>query len=97
MTTVPSFAPTAAVEAAVSTTSARVAIPTTGSPTVVVVTNLSGQAVFVALGGSNVTVSAGGGVPVMPFGKLALTIGGNTYLAAITQAGFAELDLTVGV
>jgi hypothetical protein len=97
MATVASFAPTAAVEMVVSTMSARVAIPTTGSPTVVVVTNLSGQAVFVALGGSNVTVSAGGGVPVMPFGKLALTIGGNTYLAAITQAGFAELDLTVGV
>ena len=92
-----SFAPTAAVELAVSTTSSQVAIPTTGTPTIALVTNLGIQPVFVALGtSSTVTVVAGSGVVVMPGQPLALTIGANTNLAAITLTGVAGINIAVG-
>jgi hypothetical protein len=92
-----SFGPTASVEMSVTTTSSNVVIPTTGTPTIALVSNLSGQPVFVAMGtSSTVTVTVGGGVPVMPGTQLALTISPNTYLAAITEAAAAGINITVG-
>jgi hypothetical protein len=92
-----SFAPTAAVEMAVSTTSSQVALPTAGTPTIALVTNLGIQPVFLALGtSSSVSVVAGAGVVVMPGQPLALTIGANTNVAAIALAGVSGLNIAVG-
>ena len=91
-----SFAPTAAVEIAVTSTSGRTVIPTTGTPTIALVTNLGPSPVFVALGSSSVTVAIGGGVVILPGAQLALTIGANTNIAAITLSGVAGLNLAVG-
>ena len=91
-----SFAPTAAVEIAVTSTSGRTVIPTTGTPTIALVTNLGPSPVFVALGSSSVTVAIGGGAVILPGAQLALTIGTNTNIAAITLSGVAGLNLAVG-
>lgn len=92
-----SFAPTAAIEMAVSATSSQIALSTTGTPTIALVSNLSQQPVFVALGASSAVVAvAGACAVVLPGQSLALTIGTNTNLAAITLAGLAGLNITVG-
>jgi hypothetical protein len=92
-----SFAPTAAVEMAVTSTSSQITIPTTGTPTIALLTNLGIQPIFVALGTSSaVNVVAGAGVVVMPGQPLALTIGANTNLAAVTLTGVSGLNVAVG-
>lgn len=91
-----SFAPTASTTLAATTTSARVILPTTGTPTIALVTNLSGYPVFVQLGDVTVVASPGGSVAIMPGGQLALTIGANTYIAAVTLAGADGINVTVG-
>lgn len=92
-----SFAPTAAVEMAVTATSSQVALPSTGTPTIALLTNLGIQPVFVALGASSaVTAAVGACAVVMPGRSLALTIGTNTNLAAVTLTGMTGLNIAVG-
>ena len=90
----PSFTPTANVALAAGTASANVAIPTTGSPTEVIVTNFGPAPAFVALGGAGVAASVAGGTPVLPQSSIALALGANTELAAITASGTAALRIT---
>jgi hypothetical protein len=91
-----SFSPTAAIPLAVNQAGVNVALPTAGTPTIAVVTNLSQQIVYVALGASTVTVVPGAGMAIMPADSVALTIGTNTNLAAVTLAGLAGLNIAVG-
>ncbi|MFL9904265.1 hypothetical protein PQR71_40110 [Paraburkholderia fungorum] len=92
-----SFAPTAAVEMPVTATSSQVALPTTGTPTIALLTNLGIQPVFVSLGTSSaVAAVAGACAVVMPGKSLALTIGTNTNLAAVTLTGASGLNVAVG-
>jgi hypothetical protein len=91
----PSFAPSAAVELAVTSTSANIVLPASGSPTTALVSNLSAAPVYVALGTSSVTATIGANVAVMPMAQLALTIGANTYLAAVSETTGA-LNIAVG-
>jgi hypothetical protein len=88
-----SFAPTASVTLDATTVSAAVTLPTTGTPTTALVSNVSAVPVFVSL---IATATANAGVPVMPWGQIALTIGSNTQIAAITDYGTAGLMITVG-
>lgn len=92
-----SFGPTAAIEMAVTQVTANVALPTAGTPTIAIVSNLSQQVVFVALGTGTVTAAIGTSMAILPGTSVALTIGGTiTNLAAITLAGLAGLNITVG-
>lgn len=92
-----SFAPTAGFEMTVTATSSQVVLPTTGTPTIALVSNLSQKPVFVALGASSTVVAvAGACAVVLPGQSLALTIGTNTNIAAVTLAGLAGLNIAVG-
>lgn len=93
---VSSFAPTAYVALDATTVSSNVTLPTTGSPTVAYVSNMGAAPVFVALGTAGATATANAAMPVMPYGQIALTIGTNTTLAAITDFGTAPLVIAVG-
>jgi hypothetical protein len=97
--TVPSFAPSAAVNLPVSTTSANVQLPSTGSPQAAIVTNIGEHVAFVQLGTANtVAASTTTSIAVAPFPAppLALTLGANTWIAGITLAGVANLNIAVG-
>jgi hypothetical protein len=95
------FRPTGQASIAATTTSANVALPTTGasSPiaTTVVVTNEDASATaFVLLGTSNaVTATVSTGMPIPPHGQVVLTIGANTFIAAIGSAA-ATVGITTG-
>ena len=92
-----SFAPTASIAFQATQAGGNVLLPTTGTPTIAVVTNLGQQAVFVLLGSSNtVSVTPNGGIAIMPGDNIVLTIGANTYLAAVSLAGVSGLNITVG-
>jgi hypothetical protein len=91
-----SFAPTDAVELQAANVSSSVELPTTGSPTVAIVTNLGQRVVFVALGDDTVEALQYGSMAVLPGSSVALTIGTNTNLAAITLSGVAGLNIAVG-
>lgn len=94
--TVSSFAPTAATDIIAGPTTANVILPTTGTPTVVCITNLGQLPAFVLLGSSSaVVVTSATGLPVMPNAQIFLTIGANTYLAAIA-AQTTPLQINVG-
>lgn len=93
----PAIAPTGQANLAASIVSANVAIPLTGTPTQVLVTNLGPLVAFVLLGASNaVAVTPDVGTPVLPYSTQVLTIGGNTYLAAVTQGNSTVLRITAG-
>jgi hypothetical protein len=90
------FAPTATTLLSAGPTSSNIILPTTGSPVTAVVTNTSQGFVYVLLGGSNVTVTPATGLALAPGASFPLTIGTNTYLAAITLQGAAGVNITVG-
>ena len=91
-----SFAPSASLPLQATQTSSSVALPLTGSPTTVVVTNLGEKVAFVALGGSTVEASEES-MAILAHGSLTLTLGTNTYLAAIALSGVTGLNITAGV
>lgn len=92
---VASFAPSGGVDLSASSTSSNVAIPTAGTPVAVMVTNLGQQMAFVVLGASSV-VATPAGLPILPGTQVALTIGSNTNIAAVTLAGQSTLNITAG-
>lgn len=95
-TPIASFGPTAAIGFTAGTASANVALPTTGTPTIAVVANLGQQVAFVVLGNSSVAATTGTGMAILPNQAVALTIGANTNLAAVSLAGAVGLNVTVG-
>lgn len=95
--TIASFAPTAAVNLPVTTTSASVQLPTTGTPTIALVTNMGEHPVFVQLGTNNaIAANITTSLVIEPGDSVALTIGSNTYLAGIALAGVSQLNIAVG-
>jgi hypothetical protein len=78
---------------AVTTSTGNVALP---AGTVVVVGNSGTSTAFVTLGVGAGTVSTVGGIPVAPGGIFGLTVGSNTFLAAITSSGTATINLAGG-
>jgi len=87
------FAPAGAYAAlAVSTTSANVALPTGAT---IVVYNTGANAAFLQLGAAGVTATTSGDV-VQPGGALALSVGSNAYLAAVTANGATSLNISGG-
>jgi hypothetical protein len=92
--TINSFAPAAGTLLPISATSSNVAIPSGG--TIAVVTNIGSGIAFVDIGTSGSLAATTAGLPVLPGGQAALTIGANTTLAAVTLAGLSQLNITVG-
>lgn len=93
----PAIAPTGEVSLAVGTVSSNIQIPATGTPVQVLVTNAGPLMAYVVLGTSNtVTASTVTGVPVLPYTSLPITLGSNTWLAAITQGNGTVLLITPG-
>jgi len=78
---------------AVTTTTANVLMPVGAT---VIVYNTGASAVFVKLGVAGVTVTPTTGDQVAPGGALALTVGANTTIAAITAAGTSSINLSAG-
>ena len=94
---VASFAPTAtAFLTALPTVSTNIALPATGSPTIAYVTNTDDFWIYVSLGTSSVTASETTSIPIPPRGQLPLTIGTNTYIAAISLEKPVGVNITVG-
>ena len=98
-----SFSPTASITLSAGKTSTAVAIPTTGSPTTAVITNISspgnetGNVGFIQMGtSSSVQASDLTSYAVLAGQAVVLTIGSNTYIAAVTQFGETQLNITVG-
>ncbi len=98
-----SLNPTASLTLSCGKTSSAAAIPTTGSPTTMVVTNIpapgneTGNVAFVQMGtSSSVLASDLTSYPVLAGQSVVLTIGSNTYIAAVTQFGETQLNITVG-
>lgn len=93
----PAIAPTSEVSLAVSTVSSNIQIPATGTPVQVLVTNAGPLMAYVVLGTTNaVTATTATGTPILPYSSLPLTLGGNTWLAAITQGNSTVLLITAG-
>jgi hypothetical protein len=91
-----SFAPSATIVLDAGATSSNAALPTTGSPTIALVTNPNAAPVWVQLGGSTVTASPSASLVVVPNGQIALTIGTNTFIAAISSYATEGVNVTVG-
>lgn len=89
-----SFTPTGQASITANGVSANVAIPETGTPTQIIVTNLGGAPAFVLLGAPGVQVTIANGTPVLPNCPIALTLGTNTELAAITSGASVPLRIT---
>lgn len=90
------FAPTATTLLSAGPASSNIILPTTGSPVTAVVINTGNVFVYVLLGGSNVTVTPATGLALAPGAEMPLTIGANTYLAAIAPQGAVGVNITVG-
>lgn len=91
--------PTGQAALTASTVSSNVAISTTGTPTQVLVQNLGNRAAFVLLGSSNaVAATVADGTPILPCPNpgVVLTLGANTFIAAITADGSTPLRVTAG-
>jgi len=87
------FAPAGAYATlSVSTTSGNVALP---AGSTIVVYNTGANAAFVKLGASGGAATTGNDM-VAPGGALALTVGTNAYLAAITASGTTMLNISGG-
>ncbi len=84
------------VQLEVTSVTAAIALPLTGSPPTALITNFGEKTAFVALGGSTVTVTPATGLAVLPMASVALAIGSNTYLAAVTMAGETGLNVATG-
>jgi hypothetical protein len=94
---VASFAPTAALNMAVTQQTQNVALPTAGTPTIAYVQNMGEQIIYVALGSSTVQATPGQSMAIAPrTPPFPLTIGANTNIAAVTMAGVCGLNVTVG-
>jgi hypothetical protein len=98
-----SLNPTASLTLPAGKASTAIAIPTTGSPTTMVITNICapgsdrGNVAFVQMGITNlVQASDLTSYSVLPNQSVVLTIGSNTYIAAVTQFGETQLNITVG-
>jgi hypothetical protein len=60
------------------------------------ITNLGQNTAFFAVGGSGVTANPSS-IPLLPGSNgFALTIGTNTYIAALALTGASPLNITVG-
>lgn len=92
------FAPTGgSLSMSVGPTSTSVAIPLAGSPPTALVTNLGERAVFLGLGVGSATAVVGSGLVVPPnCGTVAITLGANTWIAAITFAGESDISVVTG-
>ena len=90
---VAALAPTGQATLAVTTASASVAFGSTG-PTALITNNGTSTA-YIALGTSGVAATTAG-TPINAAQSVALDIGANTYLAAITASGTASLAITTG-
>jgi hypothetical protein len=88
----PGFAVSSVVALGATSASSRVAV----SGTTALVTNLGPSPVFLLLGSSSVVATVASGTALLPGASLPLTIGANTYLAAITQSGNASLNIGLG-
>lgn len=92
----PSFAPAASAQMPVSDASSQVAIPGTDN-SILRVSNPGAVAAYVLLGSSaEVSVTPESGMVVEPGETAWLTIGSETNIAAVTAAGFTQLNLTAG-
>ncbi|MGB8478661.1 MAG: hypothetical protein WCE63_07450 [Acidobacteriaceae bacterium] len=84
MTALSSFTPTGAASIVANGSSQNVLLPTAGTPTIAIVTNVGNDVAYLLLGTSNaVAVTPSTGLALLPGDSINLTIGSNTYLAAI--------------
>jgi len=90
-----SFAPAASAFLGVATSSASVALPGSGQTTAVIA-NIGEKTAFVLLGNASVSASYQTAMAILPNSSVALAIGSNTYLAAVTLAGATGLNITTG-
>lgn len=87
------FVPTGNATLAVSNVSARVALPSAG-PTALI-TNTGNVPVYVKFGDVTVT-AATTDTPIPAQQSIALNIGSNTYIAAITASGTSNITVSTG-
>lgn len=78
----------------VSSTTGNTAI--NGSDPVQVVTNTGSVTAYVNLGASNAVTATTSDIPISAGASVALTVGSNTYLAAITSTGSTTLNIAGG-
>lgn len=94
-TTLSGFTPNGSYSSplSVSTSSANVAVPT---GTVVIVSNTGSATAYVNLGTSNAVTATTSGLPIPGGSSVSVTVGSNTYLAAITSSSTTTLNLAGG-
>lgn len=92
--TINSFAPANGVLLPISNTSTNVAIPAGG--TIALVTNIGNALAYVDIGTSGSLAATNTGLPILPSGQTAITIGSATTLAAITISGLSQLSIVSG-
>jgi hypothetical protein len=95
----PPLTPTGVAALSAGSASSRVLIPATGTPTAIMITNLGPNDAFVLLGSVSVVATVATGTAVRAGADpVLLSIGANTYLAAITQSAAlnAALNITAG-
>lgn len=91
------FTPGSTVELLATPVSSNVALPVSGSPPTAVVTNVGEWTAFVSLGTSNaVTAAFATSMAIRPGATVALTLGSNTYLAAVALGNGTALNITTG-
>jgi hypothetical protein len=91
------FAPSGSVFLSAAPTSSQVALPVSDSPPTALVTNTGDQVAYVELGTSSAVVAAiQTSMAVLPGQSVALTLGANTNLAAITLSRQVGLNITTG-
>lgn len=99
-TTLLSYSPTGHTTLSVSGTSSNVALPTNSASTPsainAVLTNTGSVDAYFALGGSSVTVTASNGYLVRAGTWIGISIGQQTYIAAITASSTTTLDISTG-
>lgn len=92
----PSFAPSASARLSAGPASSQVAIPGVGAA-ILRVSNPGQVTAYVLLGASAaVAVTPETGAAVLPGETLWLSIGAETNIAACTDSGFTQLNLTAG-
>lgn len=93
-TTQTNFTPTGAATLAVSNSSSNVALPT-ADPTLII-QNVGTTTFFFNLGVGNTTTAATTNNSLPPGAMIAVNVGANTYLAAITSSGTSTANLIQG-
>lgn len=92
-TQVSSFAPTGAASIVANGSSQNVELPAAGTPTIAIVTNVGNGIAYLLLGTSSAVVATPStGLALLPGLSINLTIGTNTYLAAIGST----INISVG-